>query len=87
MVARPFKSPGHALCYMVECTMASLARARMVKRTSKSEIARLESIVTSGLAACRTFKLAEAANETRCPRVAQALKEPAEPVDPAASGA
>ncbi len=78
MVARQFRSPNHALCYMVEVTMATLERARDVKRTPKSEITRLESIVASGVAACRAFKLAQVAHEERCPRLATILlKEPA----------
>lgn len=72
-----FKSEGHALVYMVECTMATLERSRLVKRTPKSEIKRLESIIDSGLTACRTFKLFQAAHESHCPRVATKLQETA----------
>jgi hypothetical protein len=77
MATSNFATPGHALVYMVECTMATLEHSRMVKRTPKSEIKRLESIIASGLASCRKFNLQQAAHESRCPRVATALlKEP-----------
>jgi len=32
-----FPDAGAALCYMVECTMATLEHQRDIKRTSKSE--------------------------------------------------
>jgi len=70
-----FRSPSHALCWQLECTMASLEYARLLKRTSKSELSRLESIVNEGLAACQTFNLVEIAHEERCHRVERALKE------------
>jgi hypothetical protein len=71
-----FPDAGAALCYMVECTMATLERARMVKRTPQSEIARLEKIVAQGIHSCRKFNLAETAAFTRCPRVYKTLSEP-----------
>ena len=70
---KEFQNPGEALCYLVECTMASLERAKGIKSTPKSEIRRLEAIVASGLHNCRLFKLADAARSTRCPRVEREL--------------
>jgi hypothetical protein len=71
-----FPDAGAALCYMVECTMATLEHQRDIKRTSKSEIARLERIVAQGLHSCRKFDLAETAAFSRCPRVFDALSKP-----------
>lgn len=64
-----------ALCYMVECTMASLEKMKMIKRTPKLEIARHESIIQNGLRACHDNSLMPVAVRTKCPRVVQALQE------------
>ena len=70
---RDFNDANEALCYMVECTMATLEYIRDVKRTPKHEITRQESIVSSGVGACRKLKLLDVANRTGCPRLAQVL--------------
>jgi len=72
---RIFNSPEEALCYMVECTMATLEHLKSVKSSSKSEIRRHEAIVESGLRNCEVFKLKEAAHKARCGRVEKAIEE------------
>jgi len=58
---------GEALCWMVECTMASLEHAKHRKSTSK--------IVATGLHNCRILKLKEVAHGALCHRVERALSE------------
>lgn len=70
---RIFNTPEEALCYMVECTMATLEHLKGIKSASKSEIRRHESIVETGLRNCEVHKLKEAAHRARCFRVETAL--------------
>ena len=72
-MTRIFNSPNEALCYMVECTMATLEGLRSVKKTSKYEISRHEQLVEIGLRNCEVFKLRDAAHTARCSRVELAL--------------
>jgi hypothetical protein len=65
-----------ALCYMVECQMATLEHARLKKSTGKGELARFESLVEMGLEWCRTYASAEIAHKVKCPRVEKALTPP-----------
>jgi hypothetical protein len=69
-----FPNAGEALCYMVECTMATAEHMKSLKRASKHEIQRLESIIATGLHNCRRFNLADAAHSARCHRVEEALR-------------
>jgi len=48
-------SAEEALCYMVECELATLEWIRMIKRTSKSDIARHTSLATTGVNACKLY--------------------------------
>jgi len=70
-----FNTPGEALCWMVECTMATLSHLEGLKSASKAEIRRHKSIVETGLRNCEIHKLKEAAHKARCGRVEQALEE------------
>lgn len=67
--------PNEALCYMVECTMASLEYNRCLARYPKREILRLEAIIRAGLRTCRDFNLKGVAEHTRCGRVVKSLEE------------
>lgn len=78
MSAKPHYKPGvvdaaSALCYMVECQMATLEHARLKKSTGKGELARFESLVEIGLDWCRDYASAEVAHKAKCPRVERAL--------------
>lgn len=71
---RNFKDPGEALCFMVECTMATFEGEKLMSRSSKAHLSRLEGIVEVGLRNCEVFKLEAVAEATRCGRVAEALR-------------
>ena len=62
-----------ALCYMVECELATLAWIRMIKRTSKSDIARHTSIASTGIEAIRLFADTNTAARVGAGRVVRIL--------------
>lgn len=70
---RAFYTAAEALCWMVECEMATVEGLKGLKRTSKKGLDRHESIVATGLAACVKFDLKEAAHKARCSRVEGAI--------------
>jgi hypothetical protein len=62
---RNFKDPGEALCFMVECTMATFEGEKLLSRSSKAHLSRLEGIVEVGLRNCEVFKLEAVAEALR----------------------
>jgi len=78
-IPKEFPSAGEALCYMVECTMATAEHMKSLKRASKHEIRRLENIIATGLHNCRIFKLADVAHASRCHRVERAIRDEVPP--------
>lgn len=73
---RCFRNADEVLCYMVECIIATLERSRDIKRTSKSEIARLEAIIQTGVENCRALKLHDVAFNVGALRVYKLLCRP-----------
>ena len=69
-----FNTPEEALCYLTECTCATVDYLELQRRPPKNELARQKLLVEIGIRNLMVYKFtAEHADEIRCGRVAKRL--------------
>ena len=72
---KEFSTPEDALCYLTECTLATVESYELQKRPPKGEMNRQKNLAEIGLRNLRSFGFpVDAAKRLRCPRVVAKLE-------------